>query len=1248
MITPQRIGFKHYSAPVRALFSLFIFGLIIIVSWDQKANAEEKHKGLWVPHHILVKLPPTSADVQTLAQRTGGKLLRTFPRCGWHLLKIPAEEPLDKIMRTLIDDNMVAAAEPDYLRSLTALPDDPIFSLQWHLRNDGIVSGRPDADIDASEAWEVNTGGSEVIVAVIDTGINWEHEDISDNIWTNEAEIPDNNLDDDGNGYVDDVRGWDFIGSGTLEDPVPDNDPRDFHGHGTSVAGIIGGKGNNRRGISGVVWDAKLMPLKVGLDSSVSTSLSVSGFLEAIEYALNHNVRVINGSFGGPGYSRAERDVLTVADQEGVLLTFPAGNFSNNNDDPNLAIFPGSYTLPNIISIAATDDNDQLADFSNFGRRSADLAAPGTGIWSTGLSGYIQRTGTSFASPLVCGVAALLKAAQPDCIHHQQKVVILETTDHLPGLEGLAVSEGRLNGFRALTSREPGIITRQWEPNEFIPAGSGEVYRDTVTLTEDEYILSANVYVDVTHPCAGELVISLVHGDTSVILFDRPEDTTADVKSGFETGREFRGQNIKGDWTIAIRNRGAGNGGFLNQWRIEFLTAPRITDTDGDGLNEDQEYFLGTDPWDRDSDDDGILDGDELQLGTDPSKTDTDLDGIQDGTETSVTSGIADVDGRGPLKGTEEGFIPDADPAQSTQPLNPDSDGDGIPDGDEDKNRNGRADPGETDPAKRKILTVPETFSSIQAAIDSARTGDSIVVAPGAYNVGSAPIDFRGKRIVLTSREGPEATFLESDGATSRVVTFASGETPDTVLSGFTIRKGSVESQEHGGAGILCLGSSPTIKNNVITGNIARGSAGGGIASYQGDPCFFNNIVLRNQADWGGGMAVEGGSPSIEENTFSENHASLAGGAIHLQSDSREPCSLIKENSFQQNTSAGNGGALWLAPGTEAFIVHNRIGKNRCAHYGGGMGIERPGAISIHNNLFWDNRAGEDDLSGGGGYGGGIYIAGECGENTEGEILIRNNTLYGNRSGGVMVEGCNPVHFENNIIANSKDSHGILCYESVGDFSHNDVWNNAVGNYGGMCPDRTGFNGNSSEDPLFVKSEGEAFFLAQPFEGEGSKSPCLNAGSDTANAFDLDIRSTSRSGSPDSGVVDLGFHYSRENASPCGEMLLPDRNCTMSGITPVQGWAADDVGIEKLEVWIDQRKAGEASFNGGYLLIRDITWYPQALHPSLFEASKSIFSWDWPTRLYSNGLHSIFVRVYDRDGAFSDFPEEYRFVYIQN
>jgi hypothetical protein len=407
-------------------------------------------------------------------------------------------------------------------------------------------------------------------------------------------------------------------------------------------------------------------------------------------------------------------------------------------------------------------------------------------------------------------------------------------------------------------------------------------------------------------------------------------------------------------------------------------------------------------------------------------------------------------------------------------------------------------------------------------------------------------------------------------------------------------------------------------------------------------------MVVRNRANRGGGMAINGGSPSITGNTFSENHASFDGGGIDLLGDSEEPGPLIQRNTFKQNLSGGNGGALCLRRGACAMIVHNQIGKNRAAHFGGGLGIDHPGEIIIHNNLFWDNSAGEGNLSEGKEFGGGVFIGGEPGENDGAEILIRSNTFHGSRSGGVVVEGYNPVHFENNIIADVKEGHGVFCYHSTSEFSHNDLWNNAAGNYGGVCPDRTGFDGNFSESPLFLDADDEEFFLAQDFHKGGLRSPCLNAGSDIPVAFDLDTRSTSKDGSPDVGIVDLGFHFSRANAPPFGEMFLPRASSTASRLTLVQGWVEDDVGIEKLEVWIDQRKAGEASFTGGHLLIKQINWYPQYLHPSLFEASENIFSWEWPTRLYSNGLHSLFIRAYDRDGAFYDFPEQDRFVYVQN
>ena len=236
-------------------------------------------------------------------------------------------------------------------------PNDSLYNEQWYHHK-----------VKAYEAWTNYDPEANIILAIIDTGIDYYHPDLEGSFWLNIPEdlngngildsMDINNFDDDGNGYIDDIIGWDFTDAPRFPDTgdysLPDNDPMDFHGHGTSVAGIMGAVGNNGIGVTGVAWNIAIMPLKVGLDSSFSTELSVSGFLEAVEYAINNGARIINASFGGIGFSRAERDVISLAHQEGIIMTFPAGNFGNTNEEPDLAIFPASYNLPNIISVAAT------------------------------------------------------------------------------------------------------------------------------------------------------------------------------------------------------------------------------------------------------------------------------------------------------------------------------------------------------------------------------------------------------------------------------------------------------------------------------------------------------------------------------------------------------------------------------------------------------------------------------------------------------------------------------------------------------------------------------------------------------------------------------------------------------------------------------------------------------------------------------------------------------------------------------
>jgi uncharacterized protein YjdB len=359
---------------------------------------------------------------------------------GLAYAQIQPNSTLQQTLQSLQQDPNVEYAEPNYLvRAMETFPDDPDFDSLYGLHNTGQSSGVIDADIDAPQAWDLQTG-SDVVIAVIDSGVDYNHEDLRDNMWTNPGEIPNNGLDDDGNGFVDDYRGWDFANN--------DNDPMDDHFHGTHVAGTIAAVGNNGIGVTGVNWKAKIMPLKfLGGDGSGSLQAAIG----AIEYAAKMGARVSNNSWGGGPFSQALRDAIVNAENQGHLFVAAAGNDGANNDfQPS---YPATYNVPNIISVAATDNRDNLASFSNYGASTVHLGAPGVNIFSTTPgNSYRLLSGTSMATPHVTGVAGLLFAANPALTYQEVKAAILDNVDPVASLNGRTITKGRLNAFKALDS----------------------------------------------------------------------------------------------------------------------------------------------------------------------------------------------------------------------------------------------------------------------------------------------------------------------------------------------------------------------------------------------------------------------------------------------------------------------------------------------------------------------------------------------------------------------------------------------------------------------------------------------------------------------------------------------------------------------------------------------------------------------------------------------------------------------------
>ncbi|MCK5642311.1 MAG: S8 family serine peptidase, partial [Gammaproteobacteria bacterium] len=343
---------------------------------------EKQFSAEFVPGEVLVKFKKgtTHAKITALHSNLGAQEIRRIERIGVRRIKLPSDISVKEAVAHYKMDPNVKYAEPNYIIHFTAMPNDSAFGELWGLHNTGQqvngVTGTQDADIDAPEAWDITTGSDNVIIAVLDSGVAYLHPEINPNIWLNNAELSGTGgVDDDNNGYVDDIYGWDFWAN--------DNNPEDYHslGHGTHVSGTIAARGNNGAGITGVNWNAKIMALRVG-----GIVGSIGDATEAIYYAVDNGADIINASWGGPNFSQPLYEAISYANDHGVLFVAAAMNggsdgIGDNNDQT--PIYPSSYNLTNIIAVAATDQDDNLTSFSNYGLASVDVAAPGENVYST-------------------------------------------------------------------------------------------------------------------------------------------------------------------------------------------------------------------------------------------------------------------------------------------------------------------------------------------------------------------------------------------------------------------------------------------------------------------------------------------------------------------------------------------------------------------------------------------------------------------------------------------------------------------------------------------------------------------------------------------------------------------------------------------------------------------------------------------------------------------------------------------------
>lgn len=427
-----------------------------------------------VPGELIVKFKDAvkSDRITSINESFGAKIVKQFRLTKAYHVTVNPNANLADIIGAYNQLPEVAYAEPNYRYFASVVPNDPFYSNLWGMDM-----------VKAPEAWDRQTGSDSVVVAVIDTGLDHNHQDIAANVWMNPGEFP-NGLDDDNNGYIDDFRGWNFI--------AETNNPMDDNMHGTHTSGTVGAVGNNGVGVVGVCWNVSIMPLKF-LDAGGSGTLDDA--VEAIEYATENGAKIMSNSWGGGGYSETMFQAITIANQQNILFIAAAGNSMMNTDlAPE---YPACYQVPNIIAVAATTNLDTMAYFSNYGLNSVHLGAPGAGIYSTIPNNlYTSLDGTSMACPMVSGAAALVWSEFPQYTNIQVKNRILNYVDLTQAMAGRVTTGGRLNVRRAIfggimnPTPTPGPTPGPCPINAVAQGSTNESKLDAIRLIRDTQLNS--------------------------------------------------------------------------------------------------------------------------------------------------------------------------------------------------------------------------------------------------------------------------------------------------------------------------------------------------------------------------------------------------------------------------------------------------------------------------------------------------------------------------------------------------------------------------------------------------------------------------------------------------------------------------------------------------------------------------------------------------------------------------------------
>ncbi|MBC7742775.1 MAG: S8 family serine peptidase [Bdellovibrionaceae bacterium] len=530
---------------------------LLLVSGSVFAGVVKQKKIEAVPGEYIVRLKTNVAKISKaqLSQALGSSIKSTIPRLNLVVVKRASFETKSSALQALKSNPLVAIAEPNFIYKINRTPNDPLLSQLWGMKNLGQVDsgggvGVAGVDIDVEKAWDIETGSSKMIVAVIDTGIDFNHPDLKDNLWTNQAEAAGiAGIDDDGNGVIDDIHGYNAI-TGT-------GDATDDHGHGSHCAGTIGAKGNDEKGIVGVNWDVQLMAVKF-LDANGSGNLEDA--LKAIDYASRMGAKVLSNSWGGGEFSETLFEVIKNSNKLGSIFVAAAGNDASNNDtSPS---YPASFEVENVFVVGAINNKGIMADFSNFGKKTVHISAPGVNIYSSTGGAYDSWSGTSMATPHVSGVAALLWAHEPQLTSLEVMQRLMQTAKPLAGLKNKTKTGGMVSAYNALTNTVPPPDpndTSNWESvaadyASAMPYLPNSKVTTDVTLVGVEGIKDMALYFEKfdTEGNYDTLTIFDANGNTVQVISGNYDDSFSAVIPGNSAKLVFTsdGSVEKGGWKI--------------------------------------------------------------------------------------------------------------------------------------------------------------------------------------------------------------------------------------------------------------------------------------------------------------------------------------------------------------------------------------------------------------------------------------------------------------------------------------------------------------------------------------------------------------------------------------------------------------------------------------------------------------------------------------------------------------------------